>query len=587
MAVLSSSTGAARDLEAIRESWQQPAPAWASLKASLEDFIASYGRDALAAPARLYLANAQLELGDVPGARRSLAEAGALPPAGSLTDLATVTQARIDRLTGRADVALTALRPLSGKLVDPLSRALLGEELTRAAVALHRDYEAVAYMDAWLRDTGEDRSEVVLARIDEALAALSPVALEGALGAMRAQPQSGYSAVLVKKMASRLARHAAQASDARLAEWLLDSSKGPTLVAGAEAQTLKDLATSLRGKLRVAGRAIGLVLPTSSPALRDASADVARGAAFALGLPRLAGHEEDGVRLLTRSEAGADTLEAALEELVGEGAAVIIAGLDDPNAERAHRWAESAGVTVIVMGRPSATADARFTYLVGDDTAESIGLLTHELATRGRSGGIVLAGSIEAPALSRLAEGGSWPVLAGNCDPPVSRARFAAQDWAKARNPAVVVAGSDACARAAAVVVRAGGVLALSPAAASGVAASPAAVTVLSFASGAFPLGGPGARIDPELQRYRATFGHAPTWWTALGHDAAAIARSAVSALPLDEAQTAVELSRRRESVRAGVGAARTDLWTTDALGFGGAHELPRAPRVVELPRAR
>ena len=39
---------------------------------------------------------------------------------------------------------------------DPIARAVFEEELTLTALASHRDYEAISYMDAWLRASSED-----------------------------------------------------------------------------------------------------------------------------------------------------------------------------------------------------------------------------------------------------------------------------------------------------------------------------------------------------------------------------------------------------------------------------------------------
>lgn len=587
VAQLSSSTDAMRAMAELREAWMTPPPAWAALRLKLSRFVERYPADALTPIAYLYLANVEIELGDVPSAKQEIGHVRKVPPAGTLTDLDTVTQARLWRADGHPDMALDALRPLVGKAVDPIVRELLLSEVTLSAVDAHRDYEAIAYMDAWLRDTTEDHAEAVLGRIDEVLAAMPPSAVEGSLRAMRANPESAYTAPLLKKMAQRLAHYAADTNDAQLAKWLIDGQGGAALVSGEEARALKDLATTLRGRRSVAGRAIGLVLPTSTAELRDAAADVARGVAFALDLPRREGATDDGVRLLTRSEGGGDTLEAAFEELVGEGAAMIIAGLDDAGTERARAWSEQSGVPMVLLGEP-ASPPLKFTYVVGEPVRRTLDPLVAELARRKHGKAAVLAGTMELKTFTSYGDAPIALLAPTSCDPPLSRARFPISDWEKARVSAVLVSGSDACARAVMPAMHSGMTLALGPRPAAGVAASSKEVKVITVATGAYPLGAPGVRSDGRIDQYLAATGHPPTWWTALGYDAATLARKAVALLPLDETTNVTELTRRREIARSGVESARATLWTTDAQGFAQAtHSLERTLRVVELPVAK
>jgi hypothetical protein len=560
-----------------------PPVGWSTLRLQISRFIERYPDDALTPIAHLYLANANIALGDLASGQSELDQLKGVPEAGTLTDLHTVTRARLLRGSGKPDKALDLLRPLVGKAVDPIVRELLLSEVTLAAVDAHRDYEAIAFMDAWLRDTTDDRAEAILSRIDQTLATMPPTAIEGSLRAMRANPESAYTAPLLKKMAQRLARYAADSNDAQLAKWLLDQQGGGALVSGDDAASLRDLATTLRGRRSVVGRSIGLVLPTSTPELRDAAADVARGVAFALDLPRRDG-PDDGSRLLSRSEGGGDTAEAAFEELVGEGASIIIAGLDDAGTERARVWAEQNGVPTILLGEPT-SPPFRFTYAVGQSVRSTIEPLVAELVRRKQSKVAVLAGSMERETFVKWGDANLTFLPPTSCDPPLSRARFPTDDWDKARVTAVLVSGSDACARAVQPALSRGTMLALGPRPAVGVVGSTPEMKVITIAAGSYPSGAPGARTDARLDQYREAVGHPPTWWTSLGYDAATLARKAVAPLPLDETTNATELTRRREIARTGLEAARATLWTTEAPGFAvGKHTLDRTLRVVELP---
>ncbi len=586
VASLSESTDAMRAMVEIREAWMTPPPAWAALRLKLARFVERYPKDALASVARLYMANVDIELGDLASAMSTLDQVKDLPAAGTLTDLDTVTAARLQRARHQPEAALDALRPLVGKAVDPIVRELLLAEVTLAAVDARRDYEAIAYMDAWLRDTSEDHLDTVLSRIDETLASMPPSAIEGSLRAMQANPENAYATPLRKKMAQRLARYAADTNNAQLAKWLLDPQSGTAMIDGEDARALKDLATTLRGRRSVAGRSIGLVLPTNTAELRDAAADVARGVAFALDLPKKQGAIDDGTRLLTRSEGGGDTPEAAFEELVGEGASIIIAGLDDAGTARALAWSEQNGVPMVLLGDP-ASPPFKFSFVVGDSVQHTLDPLVAALVQRKRTKAAVLAGTMEQTALAAFANSPLTLLPPTSCDPPLSRARFPTTSWEKDHIDVVLVSGSDACARAVMPALKSGTILALGPRPAAGVSSSTRDVKVLAVAAGAFPLGAPGARGDARMAEYRDATGHPPTWWTALGYDAATLTRKAVGALPLDETTNVTELTRRRELARTGLASAHAPLWTTDATGFAANKRvLERTLRVVELPIA-
>jgi len=172
-------------------------------------------------------------------------------------------------------MALGLLRPLLGKGVDPLERSVFEEELTLAALATHRDYEAISYMDAWLRATAEEDKPETIKAVRALVGRLSREVLIGALQAMRAQRASfGYGVDIERILAERLVQIATASGDAELARSLLDTDAGPIVVAGDAAAALAELATSRRGLNVVEGRTIGLLLPTESPGLRDEAADL-------------------------------------------------------------------------------------------------------------------------------------------------------------------------------------------------------------------------------------------------------------------------------------------------------------------------
>jgi hypothetical protein len=112
-----------------------------------------------------------------------------------------------------------------------------------------------------------------------------------------------------------------------------------------------------------------------------------------------------------------------------------------------------------------------------------------------------------------------------------------------------------------------------------GSARTDGSLSVLALSAGRFP-----ARADDiDVQTYAQRFGGRPTWWTVLGHDAAALARVAVRSLPTDETNVVTEVARRREAARVSLELAKIDLWSTDSSGFGPSHVLTRTLKLVEL----
>ena len=98
------------------------------------------------------------------------------------------------------------------------------------------------------------------------------------------------------------------------------------------------------------------------------------------------------VRLVTRDDAGsADRTEVSLDELAGEGASVVVAGLDVQTAARALRWGENHGVAVVALVPPAEPiGDARVRLRAGraaragDRRARSRGARARDRAGRPR-----------------------------------------------------------------------------------------------------------------------------------------------------------------------------------------------------------
>jgi hypothetical protein len=638
VAMLPSSPAAAAAFEAIREAWEESDRSndivlRMALRSRLERFLDEFPHDGLAPLAKVALALEAMSDGAMATAGAQLALVSDVPP-GTARDLLTVARARRARLAGDPEGALALLRPLVGKIVDPLVRTIFEEELTVSALATHREYEAISYMDAWLRASAEDEKPATIARVTAIVQKLPREVLVGAIQAMSKQRANlGYSGDIQRILAMRLVQIATSTGDADLARTLLDAYPQAFAEAGDAGAALGDLATSRRGLNVVEGRTLGLLLPTASPPLRDESADVLRGVLWALGLPRGARAApatraatepaasrpalpadagatfatcapleaapppaepsgEDAIRLVTRDDAGSeDRTEASLDELAGEGAAVILAGLDARTAERALRWGEQHGVPVVTLVPPTEPGIVPLLgFVLGESRATVLAALVRAAPSLATD---VVAPIADASELAAFApEGGRVDGLTlgppVSCDEPPARAgeaRFPIESWKSSKTHAWLASGSPEC--GAEVVTelaaaRARGVVALTLEAAARLP-SPPGLRVVSARAGIVPDCDPRDPRADELRRFSSTVGKAG-WWTALGRDAATLARMALVGLPADLVSEPHAVSERRSTAHDRLASARARLWTTESSGFSADRSMKRALCTVDGP---
>jgi hypothetical protein len=580
-ATLSANPEAGAALAELRDAFEHE-PHEAPLAKRFVDFIAKFPKDASTSLARLHLAHVLLDMKDNAGARLLLSNVTE-PPPGNAHDFWLAVRARLLRVDQKADEALAILQPLVGTTVDLPLRSILLEEVAVASIDARRSLEAVGYLDGWLRAVPPHAHKAAHERVREQLGRVDASVLEQTLEAMQGEGGGGYSTELQKLVAEALAKDALDKQDTHLAQKLIDGSLGKYLTGSTVGQDLRDLATSLRGARAVVARTIGLVLPTDTPELRDEAADAARGAAFALGLPR-SQSDDDGTRLVTRADS-TTTLDASLEELAGAGAAVILAGFDEASAERACRWSEANGLTVITLASPQ-TPGTKFCFVAGEARRTSIDLLVAELEKRGaaarkRPKVMPVSGGVGEAAM-HVASSGLDLLPPFKCEPPYSRSRMPLEEWEKSGIKDFLVSAPSGCVRTL--------LPALPRGADVGLALESSGDEDARTGSGlhAFVVA-PSANVREDvagatsLDEYKTKFGAKPSYWTALGHDGALLAHVAESELPNDRVTTSSEIAKRREHARAALLSATTTLWTTEVGGFAQSHKLPRTLRVVDL----
>jgi hypothetical protein len=592
VASLAWSRDSAEAFAPIRDRWADAMKPGAreKLVPDLERFVARFPGDGLTPLARTYLAIALEDAGRLDDAEKIVDSLATLPP-GATRDLLEIAHARLLRARKLPVLAFDHVRPLVGKVVDPTARAMLQEEVSLAAIESQRDYEAIAYMDAWLRSAGEEERDAVRAKVAKALESLPERVLEDALRAMRTGgAASGYGREIERLVADRLGAIAIARGDSDLARWLVNGEAAGATISPAEA-ALGELATTHAGLASVDGRTIGLVLPTGSTDLRDEAAAVMRGAALALDLPRANPGGGDLTKLVTRDDAGDESrIEPAMSELAGEGAVVILAALDPVGADHAVRWGEEHGVAVVAMAATQSVAPREWAFVAGVPRASEIAVLGEELVSRAAAKIVPVVPPGGSPAIASLARGTvelEPPVPCDTAAAQSGEAHFPIEVWKALRIRAWLVDAPSECARD---LIRelggesAAGIVGLTLDAAGTTARAPS-LRLLAVRAGAIPVtaAAPAGVEDPEVRAYFAREGAPPNAWTALGHDAAILARRAVAALPLDATSDFTEVKKRRALVQASLAAANAHLWTTASTGFAGTHVLPRELGVVEL----
>jgi hypothetical protein len=602
VAVLSNSAPAAAAFADLRAKWE----ARRLDQASVDDFLRRFSDDGAAPHAKAYLAFVLLDQGNLLAADGVLGTLMEIRP-GPTRDLVTVARARSLRLHGAPQSALDMLRPLVGKIIDEADREVFLEELAMTAISAHDDYEALAYLDAWLRGVGEDDRERVRAKVAQILETLPRRVLEQTYRAMRTTgAASGYGTDTQNLVAAQLARVAVETNDAALARWLLDVSGVSAAQTGGDAGLeLGELAASRRGIHVVTGKTVGLLLPTRSRDLRDEAADVVRGLSWALGLPRGAGR--DGIRLVTREDGpGEEGTIAGMEELAGEGATLILAGFDRAGADRASAWSESSGVPVVLLASPSPGRMPKTSaFVLGERPERELSMLADALVRHGVSTAAFVVDTADEEAAGRAAEGRGGLVLlpAVRCDVPLAeagRSRFPIESWIASGAEGWLISGPPGCSRdvvrdVRAVVearrtrARSEPTLALTLEAGLPMAEVPTGLVVLAAAAGVVPVLATRAEDvnDPKVRAFMEHFGARPSYWTALGRDAAVLGRHATAPLPTDTTTDPKAIAQRRAIVQAGLLTAREPLWTSDARGFASDRVLPRALRLLTWRKER
>ena len=518
-----------------------------------------YDTEAVARVADAYLAWIALEKGDLAGAR-VLAAASERGGPGNTRDLGTLLEGAALSRGGHPAEGLTMLRPLVGRLLDPYARALLHEEAVRAAVATQQWTDAVDLLDAWLLDAAEDERPSVLEVANRVLAEVPAPTLIARLFAMKEDDDNGssrHAEALEKAMARRLADVAIARGDGDIARKLL--AGGQVSALGSKGADVVELARATTAAPQIAGRKVGLLVPTGAAASRGA--DAMLGVLSALGL--LGGGTSLEDRLATRDDGGVDTNTArAFASLAEAGSAIVIGGFDADGATVLAELAEHARVPTLLLSAPRRAPEGqKWSFVVAPSVAAGDGAAIDALAARGARK-IAVVGAAGA----LVAEGAANVLPSVDCVPFTSHpgsTRYPIGAWRAQGVDAVLLAGDTRCTLDALqelgalrsplrIALGAQAAAAMLPPPKGAAPGKPRPLPALVTSLGCFPIDDTG-RPSRAMTTLTDERGAPPGWWTIAARDATELAVRALAGLPETTAREEDEIARRREVVREAV----------------------------------
>jgi len=534
-----------------------------ALEGPLRAYLHRFGGGGRSRQVRVYLALIHIERGQLALAQTLLAQARS-GPTGTSLDLARVAEAAILIREGKPQQALAVLEPLSGKIIDPDERYVYGEQIVKASLLARRWRGAVDQMLSWLAHVKSEDTDSVQRALPALLARIPADALEQRLLFLDAEAASSLEARalepardwLRKLLRERLIRVAISERDGPLAARLLDSGP-PALRRSEQGADLSRLAAGGSVLPRVAGRAVGLVLSLGNVQSRRRAVAVAAGMTRALGLPQVA-ENPGSVSLVTEDEAGEPKdMESALTTLAGEGAAILVAGVDEAGASIALRYAGQSSIPVILLHIAGPQPINRFSFLLGADSVAVERALTNALTTR-HVAAPVRVGPRGVPCSSHVQS--------------ANERRFPVDSWKRERIGGLLLLGDSECAKEVLAEIAASGlrpVLALGLDCAELLASVESRYATLAPGSGKFPRAGSALAGDTRAVP--------PNWYEVLGHDAAVLARAALQRFPLERVDDAKAVAKLHAKARDELAHAKAKLWSSESPGFNGQQVLPRS----------
>jgi len=355
----------------FKEQWELSTPlARRRLRSDLEEFVRRFRGDPSTREAELMLAEIALDERRFDAAI-SILKPLLAQPAGRLRDEAQLVMAAVEIRQGQPDAGLSRLAPLEGKLILPEAEERFYREQIGAALMARRWRLAVDSMQSWLDKQGEQKGHSIKPWVSEALREVPAQALLQIVrpqnGGSIAEPADDNQRWLLHAMVQRIAQAALETRDAQLANALLECAP-LWLKAGEQGEALAGLSSQAATAAQIAGRALGIVLGGETELVRTRNMRVAAGVLFALNESKAQGVQID--YLTADDQAGTAQ---ALGDLSGQGASLVIGGVDEASARAALLFAQTQNVPTLVLMQPRiAPVESNFGFVVGVAEAEEV-----------------------------------------------------------------------------------------------------------------------------------------------------------------------------------------------------------------------
>lgn len=519
-------------------------------------------RDPTARTAKAMLALISVANGDLPEVH-ALAQPLMDPDHPGVTnDMATVAEGTAIRLEGDAPGAMKLLEPLFGKVLDPFARDILNEQLSIAAVDVGATDpamygKAVRYMRGWIAQTAPAERDAVERKTIALLSRIPKDPLVELIGSVKGTEEMGSPWLLL--VGERLASLAIELNDTDLAKFLIAEARG---ILGEKFDEVARIAVKDTG-IRLESNTVGLLLSLRTDEHQRRDLEIGKGLSLALGLPGSDAH------IVSRDDQGkVEKIEEALGLLNADGAAVIIAGVDQEEADRAKAYGEKKRVPIILLRVPSTPIDPNGPVFVLGEDPKAVDLsLLRAMAARGVDRAAVIEG---------MRGESDVPMRVDALDVVGVHHCGASLDFIGAQKAkGILLDAGPTCARESMKALP-GAVIAFGLDGPLDVAAQ------FRAAAGLYPIDLATAK-DAGVTEYAALGRGAPSWWAGLGHDAGLLAWAAVQQLPKTKPADEKAVEERGALVTQRLGDATGALWTTEATGFSRGRVLSRTLRVTAL----
>lgn len=515
-------------------------------EAMLVAYLEQHGGDPHARVVRLHLGWVRLAQGRLEEAER-LAEAAERGGTGGVREGVEVLRAAILTRRNRPSEALERLSRLAGVIIDADDRSDWARESVQAALLAQRPDEALDFMLRYRMEATFEQLPQLEEQLHQWLAQVGRLPLERALlrftrsrALPTAQPERQQARqAMIDLVEKYLVTFALDDNDAELAARLLTTAR-PGLRKGESGRRLMDLAACGSHPTATAGPVIGVVLELRDERSRRRCSEIIAG--ISRTLLDLSAHRVQLVSYEAASDSPSD-LRVALEQLMLEGASIIVSGLSPQTTSALSAFSEKNQLVVVVANASPAAVPSSLFRFVGPEVSAESQLRSH---LKGEMP-LQVIGSDDP--LCQQAE----PQLDGSTPSPVEADHL-------------LVLGDAECAARVARLPSArprSRTLWLGPEAVrvaehseqnqGGVVTSP----VLLDDSSSSP-----------VRHWRKRLGRSPTWFEAVGHDVATLAIKAFARVGHTAASGEPAVVEYRQKVALALQQVQATLWTSSASGF-------------------